>query len=232
MKLICIFAFAITFGYLGTLANKPAKGTPIATRADSLAYAIGVQVGTSIKKDEIPVNSQLVKEALDEILSGAEPRLSKEDMDKIFQALNAEMMAKRQAMAEVKSKEAKAKGEKFLTENKSKPGVKTTASGLQYKVEKEGAGPSPTETSTVKVHYKGTLIDGKVFDSSYDRGEPIEFPLNGVIKGWTEGLQLMKPGGKCTFYIPSDLAYGDRGAGQDIGPGETLIFEVELLEVK
>jgi FKBP-type peptidyl-prolyl cis-trans isomerase len=124
------------------------------------------------------------------------------------------------------------KGEKFLKENASKEGVKTTASGLQYKITKEGTGKSPKATDTVVVHYRGTLLDGKEFDSSYKRGEPAEFPLNRVIPGWTEGLQLLKEGGKATLYIPSKLAYGSRGAGGSIGPDEALTFEVELVKVK
>lgn len=124
------------------------------------------------------------------------------------------------------------KGEKFLKENATKEGVKTTASGLQYKITKEGEGKSPKATDTVLVHYRGTLLDGKEFDSSFKRNEPIEFPLNGVIPGWTEGLQLLKEGGKATLFIPSRLAYGPRGAGGVIGPDETLIFEVELLKVR
>ncbi len=125
------------------------------------------------------------------------------------------------------------KGEKFLKENATKEGVKTTASGLQYKITKEGAGKSPKATDTVVVHYRGTLLDGKEFDSSYKRNEPAEFPLDAVIKGWTEGLQLLKEGGKATLYIPSKLAYGPRGTpGGPIGPDETLTFEVELIKVK
>jgi FKBP-type peptidyl-prolyl cis-trans isomerase len=125
------------------------------------------------------------------------------------------------------------KGEKFLHENASKEGVKTTPSGLQYKIVKEGAGKSPKATDTVLVHYRGTLLDGTEFDSSYKRNEPISFPLNGVIPGWTEGLQLLKEGGKAILYIPSKLAYGQRGTpGGPIGPNETLIFEVELLKVQ
>ncbi len=127
---------------------------------------------------------------------------------------------------------AKEKGQAYLAENAKKEGVKTTPSGLQYKVVKEGTGKTPTTSSTVKVHYRGTLIDGKEFDSSYKRNEPIEFEVTGVIKGWTEGLQLMKEGAKYLFYIPSNLAYGSSGAGGVIGPDETLIFEVELLQVK
>jgi FKBP-type peptidyl-prolyl cis-trans isomerase FkpA len=124
------------------------------------------------------------------------------------------------------------KGEDFLKENAKKEGVKTTASGLQYKVLKEGEGKSPTATDTVTVHYRGTLLDGTEFDSSYKRGEPAEFPLNRVIKGWTEGVQLMKEGSKFQFFIPSGLAYGERGTpGGPIGPNETLVFEIELLKV-
>jgi FKBP-type peptidyl-prolyl cis-trans isomerase len=126
----------------------------------------------------------------------------------------------------------KEKGEAFLKENATKEGVKTLPSGLQYKHEKEGTGKSPKATDTVKVHYRGTLIDGKEFDSSYKRNEPIEFPLNGVIKGWTEGVQLMKEGGKTMLYIPSHLAYGERGAPGAIPPNATLVFEIELLQVK
>lgn len=127
---------------------------------------------------------------------------------------------------------ALAKGEKFLEENAKKEGVIVTESGLQYKVLTEGTGKSPAATDTVLVHYEGTLIDGKVFDSSYKRGEPIEFPLNRVIAGWTEGVQLMKEGAKHRLYLPSRLAYGPRGAGRDIGPNEALIFDVELLKVR
>ena len=124
------------------------------------------------------------------------------------------------------------RGQAFLKENGSKEGVKTTASGLQYKITKEGNGKNPKATDTVVVHYKGTTINGKEFDSSFKRGEPATFPLNRVIKGWTEGLMYLSEGGKATLYIPSELAYGSRGAGADIGPDETLIFDVELIKIK
>jgi FKBP-type peptidyl-prolyl cis-trans isomerase len=142
------------------------------------------------------------------------------------------MMEKQSTANKEKVAANMAAGEKFLAENKTKEGVKTTSSGLQYKVLKEGDGPSPKETDVVETHYRGTLINGTEFDSSYKRNEPTSFPVNRVIPGWTEGLQLMKVGAKYQFFIPSGLAYGERGAGQDIGPGETLIFEVELLGIK
>jgi len=142
------------------------------------------------------------------------------------------MMEKQIAASKEAAEKNKAEGEKFLEENKKKDGVKTTASGLQYKVIKEGSGASPKETDTVVTNYRGTLIDGTEFDSSYKRNEPASFPVNRVIKGWTEALQLMKPGAKYQLFIPSSLAYGERGAGQTIGPTATLIFDVELLSIK
>jgi FKBP-type peptidyl-prolyl cis-trans isomerase len=165
-------------------------------------------------------------------LSGANPLLTPEEVRTVMTEFTKDMREK----AATASKEAADKntkeGEKFLAENKTKAGVKTTASGLQYVVEKEGSGAAPKETDTVVVNYRGTLLDGTEFDSSYQRGEPATFPVNRVIKGWTEALQLMKPGGKYKLFIPSSLAYGPGGAGGDIGPNATLIFEVELLNVK
>ena len=140
-------------------------------------------------------------------------------------------MAKQAAAKKEQGEKNETQGKKFLEENKKKEGWKTTASGLQYKVLKEGKGAAPKETDTVKVNYRGTTIDGTEFDSSYKRGQPATFPVNRVIKGWTEALQLMKPGAKYQLAIPSDLAYGERGAGSDIGPNSTLLFDVELLEI-
>jgi FKBP-type peptidyl-prolyl cis-trans isomerase FklB len=158
--------------------------------------------------------------------------LTKEDREKTLQAFQKEMMEKQIAASKEAATKNAGEGEKFLAENKKKDGVKTTASGLQYKVLKEGSGASPKETDTVVTNYKGTLLDGTEFDSSYKRNEPASFPVNRVIKGWTEALQLMKPGAKYQLFIPASLAYGERGAGQLIGPNATLIFEVELLSIK
>jgi FKBP-type peptidyl-prolyl cis-trans isomerase len=204
------------------------------TRKDSISYAYGMQIGQSLMsqpdyKGLFDVN-MLVKGIQDSEMG--KEKLTQEQYQALLISFQMEMQKKQQAKQGASAEGNKKEGAEFLAKNKTRKEVKETASGLQYEVIKAGTGKSPSATDKVKVHYKGTLIDGTVFDSSYDRGEPIEFPLNGVIAGWTEGLQLMKEGGQFKFYIPSDLAYGDRGAGGTIGPGATLIFEVELLEVK
>ena len=163
-------------------------------------------------------------------LSGANPLLSPDEVRTVMMEFSKDMRERAATATKEAAEKNTKEGEKFLAENKAKPGVKTTASGLQYKVEKEGSGAAPKETDTVVVNYRGTLIDGTEFDSSYKRGEPATFPVNRVIKGWTEALQLMKPGAKYQLFIPSNLAYGPGGAGGDIGPNATLIFEVELTE--
>jgi len=164
---------------------------------------------------------------LKDALAG-KPQMTEEQVKETMTAFEKEMTDKQKA-AGVKNG---ADGEKFLAENKKKEGVKTTASGLQYKVLKEGSGAQPKETDTVIANYRGTLIDGTEFDSSYKRGQPATFPVSGVIRGWTEALQLMKAGSKYQLFIPANLAYGERAIGGDIGPNSTLIFEVELLDVK
>jgi FKBP-type peptidyl-prolyl cis-trans isomerase FkpA len=158
--------------------------------------------------------------------------MTEEEIGTALQEFQTEMITKMVEERTKKAAENKEAGAKFLAENKTKEGVKTTESGLQYIVEKEGEGENPAAEDTVEVHYRGTLLDGTEFDSSYKRGEPVKFPLNRVIKGWTEGVQLMKKGAKYKFFIPSDLAYGDTGAGETIAPGSTLIFEVELLSIE
>jgi len=200
----------------------------ITTKVDSVSYLVGMNIGASILKDFSEANVELVMSAIQDIINGKPPRVN----DQSNTVINAYFQGKSQAMAEKQNGEQKAVGEQFLAENKKKPTVKVTASGLQYEVIKEGTGEKPTATSKVKVHYHGTIPDGRVFDSSVDRGEPIEFGLNQVIKGWTEGLQLMKVGGKYKFYIPQDLAYGaNPQPGSIIEPFMPLVFEVELLEI-
>ena len=200
------------------------------TAQDTASYAVGQQLGKSMIDQGLDLDVNQLVAGLRDMMAG-KPLLSDEALQAAMMKLQQEQMARMQAENAKKAEAAKAKGEAFLAENKKKPGVMTTPSGLQYKVITEGTGKKPTKENTVKVHYTGTLIDGTVFDSSVKRGEPIEFPLGGVIAGWTEGVQLMSVGSKYTFYIPSDLAYGPNGAGGTIGPNETLIFEVELLDI-
>ncbi len=200
------------------------------TAQDTASYAVGQQIGKSLVDQGLELDVNMLVAGLRDMMAG-KPLLSDEALQAAMMKLQQEQMARMQAENAKKGEAAKAKGEAFLAENKKKPGVMTTPSGLQYKVVTEGKGKKPTKENTVKVHYTGTLIDGTVFDSSVKRGEPIEFPLGGVIAGWTEGVQLMSVGSKYTFYIPSDLAYGPNGAGGTIGPNETLIFEVELLDI-
>lgn len=197
---------------------------------DSTSYAIGLQMGKSLVDQGIDFNVDQLAAGIRDYKAGT-PKLSQEQIQQILMALQEANMKRFQAEQAKKGEANAAKGEAFLAENKKDPSVKVTESGLQYKVIKEGTGSKPAKSNTVKVHYTGRLIDGTVFDSSVERGEPIEFPLSNVIAGWTEGLQLMTVGSKYMLFIPSNLAYGANGAGQTIGPNETLIFEVELLEI-
>ena len=194
-----------------------------------LGYTVGAQIASDLMrgglKEEIDIEAFLAAQS--DILSGAEPQMSPEDMQAAQQAFQ---LKQQQAYAAVLA-ENKAKGVAYLEENKSKKGVKTTDSGLQYEVLVEGKGDQPTAESTVNVHYKGSLIDGTTFDSSYDRNQPADFPVAGVIPGFSEGLQLMKAGAKYKFTIPSEIAYGEQGPAS-IGPNQVLIFEVELIGVK
>lgn len=205
-----------------TVAAKPAG---IKTSLDSFSYAIGMNIASNLKAQGInSVNNAMVVKAFNDVFTGKQPAMD-------MQACNQVVQQKFAGLSEKKAAVEKQAANKFLMDNKKKPGVTTTASGLQYEIVKAGTGPIPTDTSTVKVHYTGTLLNGKKFDSSVDRGQPIEFRVTGVIPGWTEALKLMPVGSKWKLYIPSDLAYGDRGAGQDIPPGATLIFDVELLDI-
>jgi FKBP-type peptidyl-prolyl cis-trans isomerase FklB len=211
-----------------TTVHKTATGpAPVVlkTTQDSLSYAIGLSVANFYKQQNITnVNTALVTRAINDVNRKNKPLLDEQQA----QACIVNYMQKAQAE---KASGNKKLGIEFLAANKSKPGVVTRSSGLQYIVEKQGAGPKPALTDMVRVHYHGTLIDGKVFDSSVERGQPIELNVNGVIPGWTEALQLMPVGSKWKLFIPADLAYGDRQAGPMIAPGSTLVFEVELLDI-
>jgi FKBP-type peptidyl-prolyl cis-trans isomerase FklB len=195
-----------------------------------VSYSIGVDIGTTLKRQEMDIDTKALAAGLADAFAG-KPALSEVETREAISKLRADMMAKMQAKDKVAGEKNLKDGEAFLAENGKKEGVKTLPSGLQYKVVKNGQGKSPKATDTVKVHYHGTLIDGAVFDSSVDRGEPTSFVVNQVIPGWTEALQLMKEGDKWELFIPSKLAYGERGAGGKIGPNATLIFDVELLSV-
>jgi len=217
-------------------APAPAQGTAAqgqkpAALEDRASYVIGLNLGQSLKAQEVPANPDLIIQGLRDGLSGANPLLTPEEIQACMQEFQQQLMtkqqAKRQAVGDKNMKESQA----YLDQNKAKPGVKVTASGLQYEVVKEGSGESPKPTDKVTVHYRGTLPDGTVFDSSYDRNEPATFPVNGVIPGWVEALQLMKPGAKYRLVIPPALAYAERGAGGDIGPNQVLVFDVELLSI-
>jgi FKBP-type peptidyl-prolyl cis-trans isomerase FklB len=197
-----------------------------------VSYCIGVDIGSSFKEEEIDVDPKVLAAGIADALA-SKVQLTKDEMKETLANFQKQMMEKMEEKDKAALEKNAKEGEKFLAENAKKEGVKVTASGLQYKVMKSGTGKiSPKPTDIVKTHYHGTLIDGTVFDSSVDRKEPVTFPVNGVIKGWTEALQMMKEGDKWQIFVPSSLAYGEEGAGPRIGPNTTLIFEVELISIE
>ncbi len=211
-----------------------AEGTPpvLDNQKDKESYSIGYQVGLSMKSDGVEVNFDRLIDGLHDAIDGKEPRLSVEEMKKLIVALKSrarEIEMKKLQELIVKNAE---ESEKFLEENKKKEGVKTTDSGLQYKVLKEGEGPSPKPEEFVTVNYRGMFMNGKEFDSSYAKGEPQTFQTDGVIKGWTEALQMMKTGSKWQVFVPPHLAYGRGGLGERIPPNTALVFEIELLSIE
>ena len=200
---------------------------------DQLSYALGLGIGHQLlQMNAEGLNIDDFAQAIKDVMTGGELKMKEAEAQQMVQQFFAEQEALQQAANAEKGKAAKAKGEQFLAENAKKEGVKTTASGLQYQVLRDGNGKQPKATDQVECHYEGTLIDGTKFDSSYDRGQTATFPRNQVIAGWTEGLQLMHEGAKYRFFIPYQLAYGERGAGASIPPYAALIFDVELVAVK
>jgi len=204
--------------------GKTEASSPEETFSKEASYALGMNVGTSLKADNLYPNMEEFAQGIKDVLYNSTPRYTNEEAYQIFSEAFRSLAEKR----DEKSKQAE---NEFLAENSKKPGINVTGSGLQYEVISEGMGRKPVVSDTVRVHYEGALTNGTVFDSSYSRGEPIEFPLNGVIPGWTEGLQLMNVGSKYRLIIPSDLGYGSQGAGQQIPPFSTLVFEVELIDI-
>ena len=202
------------------------------TQKEKQSYSIGSDIGKRLKSQSIEVDTNAFTQGMKDALSGGKMLMTEEEIKESLSALQKELMEKQAEKTKLLGEKNKKEGETFLAENKKKEGVITLPSGLQYKVLKEGTGKQPSADSTVETNYRGTLIDGTEFDSSYKRGQAATFPVKGVIAGWTEALQLMKEGSKWQLFIPSNLAYGERGAGNVIGPNATLIFEVELISVK
>jgi FKBP-type peptidyl-prolyl cis-trans isomerase FklB len=199
---------------------------------DKLSYTFGANFGKSLKQQEIEINTDIFIKGMKEGLSGGKMLLTDQEMKDTMTSFQKEMAAKQAEKRKTLGEKNKKEGDAFLAANKSKEGVKTLPSGLQYKVITEGTGKTPKATDTVVTNYRGTLIDGTEFDSSYQRKAPATFKVNGVVKGWTEALQLMKEGAKWQLFVPSELAYGERGAGPNIGPNAVLIFEIELISSK
>jgi FKBP-type peptidyl-prolyl cis-trans isomerase FklB len=223
-----------------TAAKKSSAATPrttpplvLKTDKEKASYGLGMKIGGDLRKQGAAesLDPAITARGLRDAMSGGKTALTEEEGRAALTKLQTEVRQKMEAKAHQQGEANRQTGEAFLAANKTEDGVVTLPSGLQYKVLTEGKGPKPTVTDTVTCNYRGTLLNGKEFDSSYKRGEPASFPVNGVIKGWTEALQLMPVGSKWQLFIPPDLAYGDRGAGGDIGPDETLVFEVELLSI-
>lgn len=203
------------------------------TSKEKASYAIGMDMGNSLKKNGVDINPDVLAKAIKDVLTDQKPQITNEEAVTILTGLQEEMQVKRQEVMKVLAEKNKNEGAAFLVENMKKEGVKTLPSGLQYKVITEGKGKSPSATDTVTVQYTGRLVDGTEFDSSYKRGQAATFAVNGVIKGWTEALQLMKEGSKWQLYLPPNLAYGETGTvGGPIGPNAVLIFDVELVSLQ
>lgn len=205
---------------------------PLITQKDKFSYALGMNLGTTLHRQSVPVDPNILARGLRDALAGGKTQLTEDQAKAALMEVQSEMRKKQQEEMQQAGANNKKEGEAFLAANKSKEGIVTLPSGLQYKILTQGTGPKPTAADSVVCNYRGTLLDGTEFDSSYKRGEPATFPVSGVIKGWTEALQLMPVGSKWQLFIPSELAYGERAPGPEIGPDSTLVFEVELLKIQ
>lgn len=219
---------ALSIGLI-TFQGCEQEKTKLTTQKDSVSYSIGMDIGKNLKNQSIEVDPEVLAQGIKDILDSNTTMLNEEQSQAVMMELQKQLMARHEEKINAEKDKNKIEGEAFLAENKKDKEVITLPSGLQYKILKAGTGKKPKADETVTVHYSGTLIDGTEFDSSFKRGEPATFPVTGVIKGWVEALQLMSVGSKWKLFIPSDLAYGERGAGGVIGPNATLIFEIELL---
>jgi FKBP-type peptidyl-prolyl cis-trans isomerase FklB len=227
-RLAMAMCAAVAFSGAAFAADAP----ELKTDKDKLSYSIGMDIGGNLKRGSVEVDADLLAKGIKDNYGGGKTLLTEDEARQAIIAFQKTLMAKQAETMQKLSEKNKADGDKFLAENGKKEGVKTLPSGLQYKETTPGTGKSPKAADTVTTHYKGTLIDGTEFDSSYKRGQPASFQVSGVIPGWTEALQLMKEGAKWQLFVPSNLAYGEKGAGREIGPNATLIFEVELISVK
>jgi FKBP-type peptidyl-prolyl cis-trans isomerase FklB len=219
---LCLLVPQVQAAETGTLKSQKEK----------VSYTLGIDVAKSLKQLGVEVDTDIFLKGVKDALTGTKPQLTDEEMQNVMTTFKQEMSAKQMEKMKALGEKNKKEGEAFLAENKKKSGVKTTASGLQYKVIKDGTGKTPKKTDKVNCNYQGTLIDGTEFDSSYKRGQPATFPVDGVIPGWTEALQMMKVGSKWQLFVPAKLAYNERGAGPLIGPNAVLIFTVELLSIQ
>jgi FKBP-type peptidyl-prolyl cis-trans isomerase FklB len=225
----CMAAFGLVL--LATQASA-GEAPPLQSDKDRLSYSIGANLGRNLERDKVEIDTELLIRGLNDGLSGKELLIPDREIAKILSAFQAEQRRKQQQALRASGEENKSKGQAFLAENKTKEGVVTLPSGLQYKALKTGDGKIPTDNDTVEVEYRGTLLDGTEFDSSYRSGKPAVFKVNGVIAGWREALKLMPVGSRWQLFVPPHLAYAGRGARPHIGPDATLIFEVELLAIK
>ncbi|MBN2381357.1 FKBP-type peptidyl-prolyl cis-trans isomerase [bacterium] len=230
-KCACIAAIVMIWTLSAGVQAQDQTGTTLADENQKISYALGYKIGQDLKGLEHNVDLTIFSKGVADCYQNLPGQLTEKEIAEVLQSFFKDMQAKQQEKRQIAGEKNKKEGEEFLAKNKEREGVKTTESGLQYEVITEGTGVKPKATDKVKVHYKGTLIDGTEFDSSYIRNEPTEFKVNGVIRGWTEGLQLMNVGSKYKFFVPANLAYGERGAREPIGPNATLVFEVELLEI-
>src|SRR6266571_239616 len=219
-------------GAAKTAAAKSAATTALKTPKDKFSYALGMNLGASLHKQSVDVDPTIVAQGLRAALAGRKTLLTQEEAQAALTEVQNELRKKQQEKMQVAGEANKKEGEAFLASNKAKEGVVTLPSGLEYKILKEGTGPKPTTTDKVVCNYRGTLINGTEFDSSYKRGQPATFPVTGVIKGWTEALQLMPVGSKWQLFIPSSLAYGEQARSAEIGPNATLLFELELISIE